>query len=68
MLTVTIRIFDSIRTGTVVDVALAAFVAFGFIRTVGCFMSELLTMEATIDTDEWFLGNSRIAKATEEDV
>ena len=68
MLGIAIGAFDNIRTISIVFVIFSALVAFGFIGTVDCFMTELLTAKASIDSSKWLVSNGRISYAVDRNV
>jgi hypothetical protein len=55
--------FDNVRTVSIVFVTFFALVAFGFIETVDCFVTELLTAKASIDSSKWLVRNGWISDA-----
>ena len=68
MLGIAVGTFDRIRTISIVFVIFSALVAFGFIRTVDCFVTELLTAKASIDSNKWLSSNGWISYAVDRNV
>ena len=59
---------NNIRTISIVCVIFSALVAFCLVQTVGCFVTELLTAKASIDSSKWLVGNGWISYAVGRDV
>ena len=68
MLGIAVGTFDSIRTFSIVVMLFSTLVAFRFVGTIDCFVTELLTAKASIDSGQWLLGNGWISYAVDRDV
>ena len=63
VLAIVIRAFDSIATIPIVFVVFSAFVAFWFVRAADCFVAELLTAKASINSNQRFVSYGWISYA-----